>query len=345
VSAALITSMVRTVGQMRGQLFSMCVLLGATGVGAPDPAGPPPPMKPFPSGCTFKPMEPSSCYTDHDDSGRYPKYAGPRALPNDPPGCGMIGKKVEGEPVCDGKLMTPEYCAQACWTWRGYTMSATATGSECWCGDSINPASVQDSEAKCTTACTGDPSKKCGGYWLINVGQLSPAGCADSDLGWMIVGLLLGGSSLYVVLGTLFNMQSKGKPAGLQALPQLELWQSVGGLVQDGVGFSMSRLQGKRGGGGGGGGRSGYSKVRSEAYGGSEKKEKKEKKDKSEKKGKKEKKESKKADSSSRAEPQQRSTAVSAGVAPSAPAASAAAAEAAAGTAAGDGGRWVHVPS
>ena len=65
-------------------------------------AAAPAPMKPFPAGCTFMPMAPSSCYTDHDDSGRYPKYAGPRALPNDPPGCGMIGKKVEGVPVCEG---------------------------------------------------------------------------------------------------------------------------------------------------------------------------------------------------------------------------------------------------
>ena len=55
------------------------------------------------AGCTFQPMQPSDCYTDHDDSGRYPKYAGPRALPNDPPGCGMTGKKVEGAPVCSSK--------------------------------------------------------------------------------------------------------------------------------------------------------------------------------------------------------------------------------------------------
>ena len=39
----------------------------------------PPPFLPFPAGCTFQPMQPSDCYTDHDDSGRYPKYAGPRA--------------------------------------------------------------------------------------------------------------------------------------------------------------------------------------------------------------------------------------------------------------------------
>ena len=72
-------------------------------------------------------MQPSDCYTDHDDSGRYPKYAGPRALPNDPPGCGMTGRKVEGAPICSSKAMTPEYCAKACWSWKGYVMSATAT--------------------------------------------------------------------------------------------------------------------------------------------------------------------------------------------------------------------------
>ena len=74
----------------------------------------PPPMKPFPPGCSFLPMAPSACYTDHDDSGRYPKYAGPRALPNDPPGCGMIGKKVDGEPVCKGSVLIHNLRPPAC---------------------------------------------------------------------------------------------------------------------------------------------------------------------------------------------------------------------------------------
>jgi hypothetical protein len=317
-------------------------------VQAPDPDTPPPPMKPFPAGCTFQPMTPSSCYTDHDDSGRYPKYAGPRALPNDPPGCGMIGKKVEGSPVCVGEKMSPEYCAQACWTWRGYTMSATATGSECWCGDSINPASVQEAEDKCTTACKGDDTKKCGGYWLVNIGQLYPPGCASSDAGWMLVGVLLGGSSLYFVLGTLFNMQSRGKPAGLQALPHLEYWQSLGGLVQDGVGFAGSRLQGRRG--GGGARRSAYSSVKSEATksgGGREKGSKKEKKEKEKEKEKekakdrkKDKSEKKKEATQQHKEEPQRGVAAAAGPAPDQ--------QTAGGprqTASGGGGRWVHVPT
>lgn len=321
-----------------------CVLLGTVvPTAAADP--PPPPLKPFPPGCTFQPMKPSSCYTDHDDSGRYPKYAGPRALPNDPPGCGMIGKKTDGPPVCEGAKMTPEYCAQACWTWRGYTMSATATGSECWCGDSINPASVPQDESKCNTACKGDSTEKCGGYWLINVGQLYPPGCASSDAGWVLVGVLLGGLSLYLVVGTLLNMQSRGKPAGMQALPHLEYWQSLGGLVQDGVGFTKSRLQGRRG--AGGARRSAYSTVKAEAAKAGrirEKGSKKHKKDKQEQK-------KEKADKSEAKKHRDEShhgtaAAPAAEVAPSPNQSAATGAPAGPRqTASGDGGRWVHVPS
>ena len=319
------------------------LLLGAA-VRAADP--PPPPLAPFPPGCTFQPMAPSSCYTDHDDSGRYPAYAGPRALPNDPPGCGMIGKKQDDPPVCEGAKMTPEYCAQACWTWRGYTMSATATGSECWCGDSINPASVQEAEGKCTTACAGDGTKKCGGYWLVNIGQLYPPGCASSDAGWMLVGVLLGGSSLYLVLGTFFNMQSRGKPAGLQALPHLEYWQNLGGLVHDGVGFTRSNLQGRRG--AGGARRSAYSGVKAEAAKSresresSEKARKKEKKEKDRKKDKSEKHDGK--DHRDEAKPGIVARAASAGPVPDQSPAGGSDGGARQ-TASAGGGHWVHVPA
>ena len=97
--------------------------------------------------------------------------------------------------------------------------------------------------AKCTTACVGDATKKCGGFWLISVGELSPPGCASGTGGWLFVGALLGGFSGYLVGGVLFNMQSRGKPAGVQAIPNLEAWQALGGLVQDGVGFAQVSSQ------------------------------------------------------------------------------------------------------
>ena len=87
------------------------------------------------------------CFTDHDPKAPKP-HEGKRLLQCGVVGCsgdwGCGGHKAEcptadcppwpaGAAKCDGKKMTPAYCAQMCLAWSPrFSYAGVAYGSECW---------------------------------------------------------------------------------------------------------------------------------------------------------------------------------------------------------------------
>ena len=218
----------------------------------PVTVAPDPPQ--LPAGCSYEYV---GCYEDYDNSGRYPKYEGPRDLPNDAPGCGMEGKKVVPPevPICTGVAMTQEYCSRACWAWKKYPWSGTQTGDECWCAMGLsNKAKGVGAKppAECNKACKGvsgalTPDNACGGFWRISVGQLKGSCVPGGEAGWDFLGVAVFAFSAYCVFGVAYNVHVKKAALGGESMPNKELWAKLPGLVQDGVRFSLSKL----GGGGG----------------------------------------------------------------------------------------------
>ncbi|KZV81941.1 WSC-domain-containing protein, partial [Exidia glandulosa HHB12029] len=70
---------------------------------------------------------------------------------------------------------TPARCAQLCYS-RGYKVSGTEYGRECYCGDSFSFPPVDRPASECSFACTGDATQKCGAGWRIQL-------VGDSSLG------------------------------------------------------------------------------------------------------------------------------------------------------------------
>lgn len=67
--------------------------------------------------------------------------------------------------------MTPAKCVAYCVA-NGQTLAGTQDGRECFCGSTLakeNGSGVQVSSGECSTPCTGDSSKKCGGGWRLSV--------------------------------------------------------------------------------------------------------------------------------------------------------------------------------
>ena len=175
--------------------------------------------------------------------------------------------------------------------------------------------------------------------------------------GWSLVGAALVGTVVYLVGGVAFGRKLRGKAdaaaGGLAAHPHYSRFVMVHGLVMDGVAFA--RGQGRRPGGGGGrGGGGGYTRVVKEggARDGTGRDRGDSGKEGSKRSSKKEKKQRRKE--SRNADPSGATAAAPAAAAPAAAAAAAAVvaapklaapASGARQSTAGDGGRWVHVPT
>lgn len=63
---------------------------------------------------------------------------------------------------------TKGYCQEQCVP-MGMAVEATSNGDECWCGNSVPPASAKVDDDKCTTTCTGYGPEICGGDGLFSV--------------------------------------------------------------------------------------------------------------------------------------------------------------------------------
>ena len=80
--------------------------------------------------------------------------------------------------------------------------------------------------------------------------QLNTAGgCKpQARLGWTLVVTILVGASLYVTVGTAYSVMVRQLPLNTEALPNIEFWRELSGLVVEGVGWSKDKV-GKGGGG------------------------------------------------------------------------------------------------
>jgi len=153
-----------------------------------------------------------------------------------------------------------------------------------------------------------------------------------SSWGWPFLLFVSLPGGLYLAAGYLYNSRAKGL-RGSAALPHAVLWMELSGLVADGITLARGQASARRGGGG----------VYVPIKAGREKEKQRKKGPSSKAKetsgGKKEKKKEK--ENARETDPSVPETSAAG---PSASAARPAVA-AAAGTSAGDGGRWVHVPS
>ena len=238
--------------------------------------------------------------------------------------------------------------------------AATQDGYACFCGAEEHAAKyvtskneAEDFDKACSIPCgpghtgespAGKAGEKCGGPWANTTMRV------QCGLQWGTQFLLLlavaGGAYL---AGGVFGPWSTGSRQGLAAKDMLRVhphylrWVEVGALVQDGVTYAKARRSGRpmpqrsraeqqeeRGGRGDGGKRT--DKRRKERREGGEKGER----GASDGQGKRESRGSKKEKKAKGREPELAEPLVSA--APAAPAP-------ASGTAAGGGGRWVHVPN
>ena len=145
-------------------------------------------------------------------------------------------------------------------------------------------------------------------------------GCPPSRWGTTFIIAVLLGMGIYIGGGTAWGGRTRGAGQGLGAHPHYKNWLSLRALCEDGLQFAKARRRQPKG----------YKQVAEAADEGARKE-----KRRSSKGAKKEKKE-KKREREAKAQEAPGGEAAAPGAAAPAPAA---------GTAAGDGGRWVHVPN
>ncbi|KAH7320609.1 WSC domain-containing protein, partial [Stachybotrys elegans] len=76
--------------------------------------------------------------------------------------------------------MTPAACAALC---TGYRFFGVENGSECYCGDNIDPARLAADQTTCSIPCTGQANFVCGGGWRLSVYRRTPPP-AEQVPGW-----------------------------------------------------------------------------------------------------------------------------------------------------------------
>ncbi|CAM9735968.1 unnamed protein product, partial [Sphacelaria rigidula] len=104
----------------------------------PTPAPTPAPTTPAP---TVSYPASMGCYTDKKDD---------RVLTN----------------MLTSASMTPLVCATHC---SSYPYFGTQYGTECWCGGAGTDFDKHGTSSSCTTACSGDGSVTCGGYYAFQL--------------------------------------------------------------------------------------------------------------------------------------------------------------------------------
>ena len=62
---------------------------------------------------------------------------------------------------------SPEECARYCYE-RKFPLAGLQYGRECFCGETVD-SSHKITKDKCDITCPGDESKKCGGYYTMNI--------------------------------------------------------------------------------------------------------------------------------------------------------------------------------
>lgn len=151
-------------------------------------------------------------------------------------------------PACDQPSLTNELCAQYCYEWLNELNDeiwAATNNGECYCdteydpgGDANGQCTVEcpESDSGCDQPCAGEPSEMCGGAWFNQIVKVS---CGGWEWAWPFVYGIAGLSVGYLVLGTALNMST-----GKNELPNAGFWRLLGGLVNDGLAFTMGHNSG-----------------------------------------------------------------------------------------------------
>ncbi|KAF2793031.1 glycoside hydrolase family 55 protein [Melanomma pulvis-pyrius CBS 109.77] len=115
------------------------------------------------------------CYTDHDDPDR-----------------------TLGSFFADSSDMTVEKCADICLNQHGYKGFGVEFGRQCYCGNSLNPATEKVDDSFCNMRCGGDGSHVCGAAWYISIyttsgfGQTTPPQPTQGIYLWGIIDAIIG---------------------------------------------------------------------------------------------------------------------------------------------------------
>ena len=77
--------------------------------------------------------------------------------------------------------------------------------------------------------------------------QLNAAGgCKpQTHIGWMLVSATLIGASLYIAMGLVYSVKVKEMPLDVEAVPNIQFWRQLFGLVKDGITCTMAKISGK----------------------------------------------------------------------------------------------------
>ena len=65
--------------------------------------------------------------------------------------------------------MTPEVCKQICFENNNFQFAGVQYKYQCFCGNNAPPSSKLLPKSECNLPCSGDPSRKCGGVWKMNI--------------------------------------------------------------------------------------------------------------------------------------------------------------------------------
>lgn len=151
-------------------------------------------------------------------------------------------------PACDQPNLTNELCGQYCYEWLSEESNEVWAGTnngECYCDTEYNPggddngqckAACPPSDTGCDQPCAGAPNEMCGGAWFNQVVKVS---CGGWSWAWPFIYGFTGVSLGYFVLGTAANMSM-----GRNELPNSSFWRTFGGLVNDGMAFTMGHASG-----------------------------------------------------------------------------------------------------
>eukprot|EP01043_Picozoa_sp_COSAG02_P015489 COSAG02_NODE_662_length_18752_cov_10.146464_9_plen_389_part_00 len=181
-----------------------------------------------------------------------------------PPGCEQC-LYVNNERLTPNKNNPMLRQCEALCDAKGYQYYALEDGTACYCGRGTLLASKQLTDSECG-ACPDLPGSMCGniGGSKMAMYALSAACPRGRSLGLLFSTVVLGSAVLYLAVGIALRHRRTGAK-GLQVLPHREQWLQLHGLVMDGVQFTRATAAGRSGRGGGGGG---YAKVGEAARGG-----------------------------------------------------------------------------
>ena len=156
-------------------------------------------------------------------------------------------EQAPSPPPCDPKSIDLEGCATICANWQfpganNYEIyAAMQAGSVCFCGTSEDGAAAIEATEEtalpvsdCNIACAGNPAEKCGALGRNSVMRVS----CGSAWGFSFLNIFGVFSLLYVAAGVGFAAKTQGKSLALVSHPHYVQWQEVRGLVMDGIEYA-----------------------------------------------------------------------------------------------------------